>query len=80
MACNCQVCQDIKRWKAGLEDPVTRKEIFEEMFGRIEDAETSEAYYHSILDGTWPNAEQILERALAKIKEKRSAAETEQHK
>lgn len=70
MACNCQVCQDIKRWKAGLDDPVTRKEIFEEMFGRIEDAETSEAYYHSILDGTWPNAEQMLERALKNVRAK----------
>jgi hypothetical protein len=43
--------------------------MFEEMFSRIEEAETDVEYYKGILKGTWPNSIEILEKALQKAKD-----------
>jgi len=70
--CDCGTCNDIKRWKDVIKNGTVdeRFEVFNEMFGRIELAETDLLYYQSILNGSWPNAQSILERKLAFIKEK----------
>jgi hypothetical protein len=66
--CNCQVCQDIARWRYGLlnGDDVLKLDIFREMFGRIEDAETTVDYFRAIHQGNWPSGKTILEHALKK--------------
>jgi len=50
-----------------------RMDVFEEMFARIEEAETDATYYRGILRGEWPNAEEILEQRLAEVKEQNAA-------
>jgi hypothetical protein len=47
-------------------DETQRLEAFNEMFGRIEEAETDVSYYRAILCGEWPSGKEILERALKK--------------
>lgn len=73
--CECQVCKDIKRWgdvfKNG--DVYQRLKVFEEMFSRIEEAETDVQYYKALLNGTWPNAEEILESKLQLIRNKNAS-------
>jgi phage shock protein A len=70
------VCKDITRWrdvfKNGTVD--SRMDSFDEMFGRIEDAETEAEMFRAILNGSWPNAQAILEEKLAKIKVKNASS------
>ena len=77
MACNCQVCQDLRRWRSKIHSDVRedREEVFQEMFGRIKDAETDLSYYKAILNGEWPSAETILEHALTKIRAEKNGKE-----
>lgn len=66
--CNCQVCQDLRRWKSKIVNgsEAERLEVFNEMFDRIELAETDLSYHRAIMDGTWPLGKQHLEIALQK--------------
>lgn len=77
MSCNCQVCQDLRRWRLKIhsDSQQDREEVFQEMFGRIEDAETDLSYYRALVRGEWPRAETILEHALAKIREAKNGKE-----
>ena len=70
--CNCQTCKDLRRWKSviiqGSESE--RLEVYDEMFERIELAETDLSYFKAIMDGTWPSGKQLLELALEKYNNK----------
>jgi hypothetical protein len=69
--CECQVCKDLKRWDDVIKngDVYQRKELLEELYGRIEDAETEVEYYRALFKGTYPYAEEILTTKLRLIKE-----------
>lgn len=75
MTCTCQVCKDICRWREVFKngDIYSRMDAFEEMFGRIEEAETGRDVYKSIMNGTWPESVEILERSLIKAKEQNAS-------
>jgi hypothetical protein len=45
-------------------------EAFEEMSNALELAETDARYYKDILEGVWPQAEEILELKLKEVKAK----------
>lgn len=67
--CTCDMCVAIRRWRSVLQiDTVEKEKTFEEIIGLLEMAETDNVYVKSILDGSWPNARPILERALEKVK------------
>lgn len=70
--CECKVCKDDKRWRDVIKNGTVddRFEVYNEMQSRIELAETDASIYRAILDGTWPNALEILERSLEIIKAK----------
>lgn len=70
--CKCEVCEDSRRWIAGIKfgTEAERLAVFNEMFGRIELAETDLSYFTSIMDGSWPNGKQLLENALEKYNNK----------
>ena len=62
--CNCEICQfnrDYQKHLSTIENEEVRN-FFEEVAVRLEAAETDKAYYHSILNGTWPNVEEVLEQ------------------
>lgn len=59
-----------------MSDAITDREaVFQEMFGRIEDAETDLSYYRALVRGEWPRAETILEHALNKIRAEKNGKE-----
>lgn len=68
--CECEVCKDISRWRKLIESDnlADRMIAYNEMFERIEIAETDATYYKGILEGHWPNAQGILEAKLEKIR------------
>ena len=69
--CDCDLCQLSKRI-----DRAIKKKDFDEMVALITElanwlasAEFDRDYYKSIVDGSWPQAEEILTKSLAKAKE-----------
>lgn len=75
MSCECKVCKDINRWKLLIQsdDLDERMLAFNEMFDRIENAETDVARFESIFKGDWPSAEIMLQQALDDIRNKNVA-------
>lgn len=69
MACSCEICKDISSWTDAIksDDVKARLEIFSELFERLETAETDVTYFRSIMDGSWPQSEHILQRALTRV-------------
>lgn len=75
MTCECQVCKDRQRWfnilaNGSLDE---RKQVFNEMYERIEEAETDVQYYKAVHTGVWPDAEKILENRLQTIRNKNAS-------
>lgn len=62
----------MRRWKSGIIEgsESERLEVYNEMFERIELAETDLSYFKAIMDGTWPSGKQLLELALEKYNNK----------
>ena len=62
----------MRRWKSKIINgsEAERLEVYNEMFERIELAETDLSYFKAIMDGTWPSGKQLLELALEKYNNK----------
>ena len=65
--CMCQVCCDHRRWVAALVRDEASREAFDEIWERLEAAETDNAVHESIMNGTWPSAEEQLRAALKRF-------------
>lgn len=67
--CECKHCQYSKEVRShldilsenGLEE---QREFFSNMYDLLISVEADNDYHSAILDGTWPNAKEILERSL----------------
>ena len=69
--CDCPVCTRIRKVSDIARDlNYADKEVITNLLGDYLSADEDNSYYHCILNGSWPNAEQILERALKRIKDK----------
>ena len=64
----CSFCEENARIKEIIDSKDTTKliELVKELRNRVLHAEDDVCYYKSILDGSWVNAREILEIALAK--------------
>ena len=70
--CRCDICATLFRWKSILQiDSPEKEQVFNEIVEIWETEATDAQYRKEILDGTWPNAEEILERALSKIRSRK---------
>ena len=72
MACECYYCvkhREIAQAKRTRNVEILSK-LAIELGGRAICAEDDTSYYRSILDGSWPSAVEILEKALKQAKEK----------
>lgn len=59
--CDCLVCQYSKKVKANLEGlPLEKRQFFEDMYDILLNIEMDRDCYKAILDGTWPNADEVL--------------------
>lgn len=72
--CNCRICQRHREWRNALcpRDAVASY-AYDQMCQVIEAAETDLSWYRAIFDGSWPQAEMILERQLAHVRASTSA-------
>jgi hypothetical protein len=61
--CNCQVCQDTRHFRTELKQlPAEHQSIFEGLYDNLLHVEMDRDYYHAILEGSWPSAQEILAR------------------
>ena len=72
--CNCKICKRSRKFdsimlKEKLEekDKIWLKELYNDLIN----IEESDAYYKSIMNGTWPTAERILKNKLKMIEERK---------
>lgn len=61
MSCDCTVCNRTRLFKEELgKIPESSHEYFISLFNEMEQAETDRDYYKVIVDGTWPNADEVI--------------------
>ena len=75
--CTCQFCKLSRRVRRTTKNgsrPQMRK-LIEELFNRVGNAEENLDYRMAILDGSWPQSVEILERSLVKGKSIQAARE-----
>lgn len=68
--CTCELCRlsrRARRTSMSGSRPQMRK-LIEELFNRAMNAEFDLDYNESVLDGSWPQSVEILERSLEKAK------------
>jgi hypothetical protein len=69
MSCDCRFCKEHQRFK----DVVAGRDVEQlillatDLFEQAQHAEHDNEYYRCILNGSWPSAREILERALSKV-------------
>ena len=70
--CDCNLCKENRLIEYHIEKiPEEQKNFFEGFIERHYDDALSAEYNKAILDGSWPNAVEILEDALENAKRKR---------
>lgn len=63
MACQCRICDRHRKFKAWLATiPETSKEFANDLMTELDHAEDDANYWHSIVDGSWPSADEVIER------------------
>lgn len=61
MNCTCRVCERHRSIVAHLANiPETERPFFEDLVSELEHAEMDRDHLQAILDGSWPNAEEVL--------------------
>lgn len=61
--CECEVCQLSRKVSKKLDLlPEDQRTFWEEMYDALVHAEFDRDYYRSVIDGSWPNADLVIER------------------
>lgn len=61
--CECSICQQITEFYKYLETvPNDSKPYFLDLYDALIEASSDLEYYKSIIDGSWPNADEVIER------------------
>ena len=61
--CECEVCQLSRKVHEKLELlPEDQRAFWEEMYDALVHAEFDRDYYRSVIDGSWPNSDLVIER------------------
>jgi hypothetical protein len=69
--CQCKVCQNGRMFRHKVEQlPEEQRGFFESLYEDLIEKEMDLDYKRAILDGSWPQSVEILEKALARAKEK----------
>ena len=64
---DCPVCQRTRKFREALERvPEKDKEFWSDIFSTLFHAESDRDYYHAIVEGSWPNADEVIARHRAK--------------
>lgn len=69
--CECKVCQNGRMFRHKVEQlPEEQRGFFESLYEDLMEKEMDLDYKRAILDGSWPQSVEILEKALARAREK----------
>lgn len=73
MKCDCKHCKYAKELKYHLEvlriyERYEQIQFFQNMYDTLCCEQMDNDYHKAILDGSWPNAKEVLEEALRRIK------------
>lgn len=59
--CECKLCARTRQFRLALEKiPEQEREFWSNLYNHLFDIEVDRDYYKAIVDGTWPNADQII--------------------
>ena len=66
--CKCRTCDRIREFHVRLQSvPAESKEYFSDVFNLLLETQEDVSYYRAILDGSWPNAKEVLDTALNRL-------------
>ena len=61
MTCHCKVCLYHKEFNDRIDAlPIEHQEFFYEMYDKVSYLEDAQAQLRAIIEGTWPNADEII--------------------
>lgn len=62
-ACNCKLCLRTQQFRLSLEKvPESEREFWSNIYSDLFHVEVDRDYYKAIVEGTWPDADQIINR------------------
>ena len=65
--CECAVCIRSREFDAQVQGvPVEHQEYFRAMYDQLMEIEMDRDYYRVIVDGTWPNADEVIKHIRSK--------------
>jgi len=74
--CECKVCQNGRMFRHKVEQlPEEQRGFFESVYDDLMEKEMDLDYKRAILDGSWPQSVEILEKALVNAKAKQQERE-----
>lgn len=61
MMCQCEICVRSRSFNDRIElIPIEHQEYFRAMYDQLLEAEMDRDYHKVIVDGTWPNADEVI--------------------
>jgi hypothetical protein len=77
MGCACNLCKRSSEFFNRIASlPANMQEYLRAVFDTMLDLEFSDDYYRAVFDGSWPDAETVLEQALTRIRAKKNVNTT----
>jgi hypothetical protein len=65
--CDCAVCVRSREFEIRvMEVPFEHQEYFRAMYDQLLEVEMNRDYYKVIVDGTWPNADEVIKHIRSK--------------
>lgn len=60
--CDCNLCQRDAAFRAQIEQlPTAQRAYFESMYEQLQNVEMDLSYCCAVMDGSWPNADEVLQ-------------------
>lgn len=59
--CECELCVRTKKFRASLEKiPESERAFWTDLYDHLFHVEVDRDYYKSIVEGSWPNADEVI--------------------
>lgn len=66
--CECGVCKRNRLFQQHLENVSSEsRQFFEQLYDAFLETEMDRDYYKVIVDGTWPNADEVIKHVRSKV-------------
>lgn len=65
--CECEICARSRLFEDRIQAiPIEHQEYFRAMYDQLLEIEMNRDYYKVIVDGTWPNADEVIKHIRSK--------------